>query len=149
MTRFFFVALALAALIGFANPQSASAQSEILGRWLPPEQDSVIEIYTCADLVCGRIAHLDDPVDEDGKPRIDNNNRDEALRGRPILGMELLDGFTRKDPGDYRGGRIYNPRDGKIYKAVMTLLADGTLKLRGYVGVPALGKTQIWTRPAN
>jgi uncharacterized protein (DUF2147 family) len=63
--------------------------------------------------------------------------------------MELLRGFTQKKPGTYRGGNIYNPRDGKLYKAVLTLMDDGTLKVRGYVGLPALGQTQFWIRSTD
>ena len=63
--------------------------------------------------------------------------------------MDLLTGFFSKKAGIYRGGRIYNPRDGNLYKAVLTLLDDGTLKVRGYVGVPAMGQTQVWTRSAD
>jgi uncharacterized protein (DUF2147 family) len=127
----------------------AVAQAEISGRWLPPEKDSVVEIYACGDLLCGRIAELAEPLDESGNPKVDTNNEDDAQRGRPLLGMELLNGFSRNGPGDFRDGEIYNPRDGKLYKAVLTLLEDGTLKVRGYVGVPLLGKTQIWTREAR
>ncbi|MEQ8248460.1 MAG: DUF2147 domain-containing protein [Alphaproteobacteria bacterium] len=137
-----------AASIWIAATTSAWAQADIMGRWVPPEQDSVIEVYPCGEQVCGRITHLNEPL-ADGKPKVDINNRDETLRSRPILGMQLLEGFVQKGPGDFREGRIYNPRDGKLYKAVITLLDDGTLKLRGYVGVPALGKTQIWNRPSD
>ncbi len=148
MTKNGLVALVSAVLVWFVLSAAASAQSEILGRWVPPEQDSVVEIYPCGEQLCGRITDLDEPL-ADGRPKVDINNREESLRGRPILGMELLAGFVRKGPGDFRDGHIYNPRDGKLYKAVLTLLEDGTLKLRGYVGVPALGKTQIWTRPTD
>ena len=149
LARYWILGLAAAIVFAGAAPQDVWAQSDVIGRWVPPEQDSIIEVYRCGDEVCGRIATLDEPMDDRGKPKVDRNNRDEALRGRPILGMELLSGFTSKKPGLYRGGRIYNPRDGKLYKAVLTLLDDGTLKIRGYVGVPALGQTQIWSPSAN
>ncbi len=136
-------------LLMVLEPHQAMAQSDVVGRWIPPEQDSVIEVYSCGNEVCGRIIKLDEPLDENGKPKVDRNNQDQALQGRPILGMELLSGFTQKKPGNYRGGKIYNPRDGKLYKAVLTLLDDGTLKIRGYVGVPALGQTRIWRRSAD
>jgi uncharacterized protein (DUF2147 family) len=133
-------------LSSIAMSHPALAQSSILGNWQPPERDSIVEIYVCEDKVCGRVVELDEPLDDDGNPKTDISNRDKALRSRPILGMELLAGFTMKEPGDYREGQIYNPRDGKLYKAVLTVRKDGTLKVRGYVGVPALGKTQIWVR---
>ena len=145
LARFWILGVAAAIMIAGVAPRDVWAQSDIVGRWVPPEQDSVIEVYRCGDEICGRIATLNEPMDESGKPRVDRNNRDETLRGRPILGMEMLNGFSSKKPGSYRGDRIYNPRDGKLYKAVLTLLDDGTLKIRAYVGVPALGQTQIWS----
>ena len=149
LAKFWIFGMAVAVVLAGAAPRDVWAQSDIIGRWVPPEQDSIIEVYQCGDEVCGRIATLNEPMDDDGKPKVDLNNRDEALQGRPILGMELLSGFSSKKPGSYRGGKIYNPRDGELYKAVLTLLDDGTLKIRGYVGVPALGQTQFWSRSAD
>ena len=45
----------------------------------------------------------------------------------------------------YEGGTILDPRDGSVYKAVMTLdPAKGILILRGYLGFEILGKNDIW-----
>ena len=133
--------LVAAALLSAAT--SALAE-EILGLW--DAGDSHVEIYACGDLLCGRIAELDEPLDEDGKEKLDKNNSEPALQSRPLLGMDLIAGFVRAGKKKWEDGTIYDPRDGKTYKCVMKLQRDGTLKVRGYVGIPLLGKTVVWTR---
>jgi len=118
---------------------------DILGLWDAGE--SHVEIYACGDRLCGRIAELDEPLDENGNPKLDTNNPDEALRSRPILGMDLIAGFEPKGAAKWRGGTIYDPRDGKTYQCAMSLKSDGTLEVRGYVGLAIFGKTVVWTRP--
>ena len=115
-----------------------------LGLWDAGE--SHIEIYHCGELLCGRIVALDEPLDEDGKTKRDDNNPDPALRTRPIMGMDLISGFSRKSDRRWVKGAIYDPRDGKIYKCKMALKKDGTLEVRGYVGLSLFGKTVVWTR---
>ena len=149
LARFWILGIMATIILAGAAPRDVWAQPDVIGRWVPAEQDSIIELYQCGDEMCGRILTLDEPLDDSGKAKVDRNNRDESLRGRPILGMDLLTGFSSKKAGSYRGGRIYNPRDGKLYKAILSLLDDGTLKIRGYVGVLALGQTQVWTRSAD
>ncbi|MDP6689178.1 MAG: DUF2147 domain-containing protein, partial [Alphaproteobacteria bacterium] len=46
----------------------------------------------------------------------------------------------------WNDGTIYNPEDGEIYSCTMTLVDGRTLKVRGDVGLPLFGKTQVWTR---
>ncbi len=116
---------------------------------MPPEMDSQYQIYDCGEgQVCGRITWLEVPNDENGVPQVDVNNIDVSLRGRPLLGMEFLIEFIvdERKHDKWKNGRIYNPRNGKTYKSTMQLDGENTLKVRGYVGVPLLGETQIWTR---
>ena len=68
---------------------------------------------------------------------------------QPILGLEILSGF-KEDPDKrnaYVDGKVLEAKSGKIYKGKANLSADGKrLRLRGYVGVSALGRTQVWIR---
>ena len=57
----------------------------------------------------------------------------------------MLKNFAYED-GEWSGGNIYNPSDGKEYKAYMKLKDKNTLSVRGYVGISLLGKTDTWTR---
>lgn len=133
----------VAATVSLLHCAAALADTPI-GLWEAGE--SHIEIYECGELLCGRIAALDEPLDAEGKPRIDVKNPDPALKGRPMLGMDLIAGFSRKSDKRWVGGTIYDPRDGETYKCRMTLQDDGTLEVRGYVGLAMFGKTVVWTR---
>jgi uncharacterized protein (DUF2147 family) len=68
------------------------------------------------------------------------------LKNQPIVGMKILRGL-RWDGGQYSGGEILDPEEGRFYRCSVRI-ADGgqKLELRGYVGIPLFGRTQIWTR---
>jgi len=67
-------------------------------------------------------------------------------KGAHIMGLTLFYGMKR-DGLKYRDGSVIDPRDGSIYHAQMELSEDGQdLSVRGYIGIPMLGKTQVWHR---
>ena len=68
---------------------------------------------------------------------------------KPILGLEILSGF-REDPNkpdSYIDGRVLEPTSGRIYKGKAVVSGEGKrLRMRGYMGVSALGRTVVWLR---
>lgn len=141
------IPLLLASAIHAQNPEA------IVGKWWNQEKEAQIEIYACESKYCGKIVWLrepnypaDDPKGMGGKPRIDRENPAPSKRGRPMLGMNLLWGFTYSGGNLWEGGQIYDPREGKTYKCKMTLETPDHLKVRGFIGISLIGKTNDWTR---
>jgi uncharacterized protein (DUF2147 family) len=134
--------LALMALPVFANKDSEA----ILGVWYNTEKSAKIEIYKCGDKFCGKIIWLKEPHDASGKPKVDKENPDEALKSRPVMGMNLLSNFEYSGDNEWEEGEIYDPENGKTYSCIMSLEDSGELKVRGYIGFSLMGRTVVWTR---
>ncbi len=67
----------------------------------------------------------------------------------PISGLLIIRG-AKKSPDNslrWEQGYILDPEDGKEYRVLLTLHADGrSLEVRGYIGTPLIGRTQVWRR---
>ncbi len=119
--------------------------NEILGLWLNHEKDAHIEVYKCGDYFYGKIIWLKNP-DEDGAPKKGKHNPDDALKGKPLLGLDMFSKFTYEGNKKWDDGKIYNPREGKTYSCYLNIKENGSLKVRGFIGLSIIGKTNYWTR---
>ena len=133
----------LAALV--AAPAAAQTPTPI-GVWLHDNKRIQVEIAPCGERLCGKLVWFRWPNDAAGLPLADVKNADPALRTRPLLGLTILRDLRRTGERTWEEGRIYNPDDGADYRALMTILADGSLRVRGYVIAPMFGKNFTWTR---
>ena len=124
--------------------QNSSAPT---GWWLDRTGRAGIMITACGNDLCGRIEWLRNPLNDAGVPKTDTKNKNPSLRSRTICGLPIVGNFVQAGSNSWSGGWIYNPDDGATYKSTMRLAADDTLHLRGYIGIPLLGKSEIWTRP--
>lgn len=118
----------------------------ILGKWVNPSGEGQIQVYKKGNLFFGKLAWLKLPNDETtGQPKVDSKNPNAALQSTPLLGLEILKGFKHDGENVYEDGTIYDPKNGKTYSCKMTL--DGNkLKIRGYIGISLLGRSEVWTR---
>ncbi|MBL7999776.1 MAG: DUF2147 domain-containing protein [Candidatus Kapabacteria bacterium] len=124
---------------------AADNPDAILGEWIVGTKKAKITIVKENGKYVGRITWLREPNDESGKPKMDTKNPDIAKQSRPILGMLILWDFEFDDD-EWVSGRIYAADDGKEYKCKMWMEGK-ELKVRGYVGISLLGRTDTWTRP--
>lgn len=121
---------------------AAHAATPIAGRYVTEDGSGVVAIAPCGQTVCGKLVTI--LKHRPGAASTDVNNKDASLRSRPILGMPILSGFT--DAGKDWRGTIYDPRNGKSYKSIVSRNADGTLEVKGCIAF--LCQTQVW-RPAK
>lgn len=145
MRAFAFALFALLLLVPDMRAEASGTASPV-GRWVTEGGTSHVEIYRCGEALCGRIAWLKEPIGKDGKPKRDSKNPDPARRAQTIEGLTFLWNFAAAAPGEWDGGRVYNPLDGDTYRARMRMLPDGRLELRGYVLLPLFGGSQRWER---
>lgn len=66
-------------------------------------------------------------------------------KNKSLKGVTIVKNLKNVGGNSYEGGTILDPKNGKSYK-LKGELAGNQLKLRGYIGVAALGRNQVWVR---
>lgn len=131
-------------VIALVAPASLTAQETVEGLWAGPS--ALVDVRADAsNRLSMVIVSLLDPLDDNGNPVRDMENPDDTLRGRPILGLNLLQNVTKD--GDRWEGKIYDPESGNTYSARIRV-KDGMLEMRGYIGSPIFGRTEKY-RPIS
>ena len=111
----------------------SESNNRFLGYWLTSA--SIVHVKDCEQSLCATIEHIFVDEGVDPKSILDENNRDKSLRSRPLVGVNLLDQFkfVDKDLTELKGGKIYDPGRGRIFKSNLYLLDNGNLKVEGCV----------------
>jgi uncharacterized protein (DUF2147 family) len=135
----FFKKAATLLFLLLALPAAAPPPATLIGRWLTANHQAVIQVTPCGANFCGRIVgiivrHAGDPMPLD-------------WHGRPQCGFIMLRTTRQISPAaaTHWAGTVQDPRDGSIYDAIIAVGPDGNLRLRGYLGLPLFGETQLWT----
>ena len=139
------------------TPLLAADADDLLDRWQTPESEdgqAHVEFTRKGGTYSGAIVWLEQPTypedDEKGmagQPKVDRENPDPKPRTRPVIGLAIAEGFTFDGDDLWKGGTIYDPANGKTYKCKIRIIDDGkTIKVRGFIGVSLLGRTELWTR---
>ena len=92
----------------------------------------------------GKIERIFPKPGDDPAPKCEKC--DGTRHNQPVLGMTILWNLT-KQGGEYQGGEILDPENGRIYQAKMKLIdGDKKLEVRGFIGFSLLGRSQVWLR---
>ena len=122
-----------------------SSQAQVLGNWATIDdgdgkEKSVVEIYEQQGKLFGKVVRL--------APTVKNPNCVKCtgeLKDKPLVGMVIIKDLTKTDNGG-KDGKVLDPNNGKVYTCYIELVEPDKLKLRGYIGAPAFGRTQYWYR---
>ncbi|CAN1485902.1 Domain of unknown function DUF2147 [Methylophilaceae bacterium] len=132
---------------------AGSVADDIHGLWINnkdvEKQKFAVMVEDCGKKLCGRLYWLKKPLTASGLPKRDKHNPNEALRDRPLCGLQILTGFQYVGDNTWNTGEIYNPDDGLTFSSSIKLAPEGALKIRGYVGISLFGKTLEWVRPTE
>jgi uncharacterized protein (DUF2147 family) len=125
------------------------AQSQtIIGKWktiddVTKQPKAVVEIYEKSAKLYGKIITILNP-DEQDKLCVKCTG---TQKSQPILGLLILK--ATPDGTDAAAGEILDPNNGKNYSCNITLESKNVLKIRAYIGLSIIGRTQYWQRIKN
>ena len=120
-----------------------------VGRWrtvddVTGKAKSIVTIWEENGKLYGRVQNLVNPDPKDPNPRCEDCTGDQ--KNKPVIGLRIL-WDLQKDGDGWSGGTILDPANGKTYKCELQLEDGGTkLKVRGFIGLSLLGRTQYWQR---
>lgn len=121
----------------------------LLGVWEPSNGRARVKIEKIGTKYYGKIVWLIEPNDpETGAPKTDKNNPDPSLKNAPLKGYRMLKDFVYQGNDTWTEGTIYDPLNGSTYSCTIKMKDANTLDIRGYIGVQALGRTDVWKRLA-
>jgi uncharacterized protein (DUF2147 family) len=123
----------------------ADLHSQVTGLWKVVDdadgiEKSIVEIYEYQNSYHGRIVKL---LETSKRTHCEKCFGD--LKGKPLTGMTII-WDLEKTPNGGKNGKVLDPGSGKIFSCSIELTSQDKLKLRGYLGVPSVGKTSYWNR---
>jgi uncharacterized protein (DUF2147 family) len=127
----------------------APSRSSPIGLWrtvddITGKVKSEVAIWEERGKLYGRIQKLVNPDPANPNPRCEDCTGEQ--KGKPVVGLRIL-WDLKKDRDGWSGGTILDPESGKTYKCLLSLQEGGTkLKVRGFMGISLLGRTQYWLR---
>ncbi|MEM7365086.1 MAG: DUF2147 domain-containing protein [Pseudomonadota bacterium] len=121
---------------------SAVEPDSLIGRFSFPEQPGLVEFYKKDGTYFGKIVDLPNPEATDA------NNQDESMRERRLVGVDMFTDLTfNASSGRWEDGTLYDARSGRTYRCrVWFEKGSDDLSVRGFIGTPLMGQTQVFPR---
>lgn len=137
--------LTVAAAIAMLTISNCALAAEAEGTWVSDDGGLKVRLSDCGGKLCGKVVWLGEPIDEaTGRPKTDKRNPDPAKRGRPLIGLKVVNDMKPNGPNTW-SGTIYNADDGNIYQAHLKIEDEHTAHLQGCV-LGVLCKSRTWQR---
>ncbi|MGZ3726966.1 MAG: DUF2147 domain-containing protein [Pseudobdellovibrio sp.] len=129
---------------------NAKAQTGIVGQWKTIDDEtnrpkSIVEIFEKDGTAYGKILKVFFYPGEPEHKTCEKCPGDK--KDQPIVGMQILSGLKKDSETKWVDGEVLDPKNGKTYSCKVELIEDGKkLKMRGFIGISLLGRTQVWER---
>jgi uncharacterized protein (DUF2147 family) len=120
-----------------------------VGLWIDHTGRGAVEIAPCDEGLCGHIVWMSQPLDNAGRPLVDQLNENKGLRNRPICGLQIIGGLQKMQDGSWDRGWIYDPEQGESFDVELRLRSPNVLQVTGYKGLKFLSETFQWKRAAQ
>ena len=149
MMRLRFISFASIMCATMVAVVTAHANGSITGEWLTLDDktgraNGAVEIVERNGEFVGYVRQVIPGPGENSDPLCEECPGE--FKGKRVNGLQIMWGLRRSDDG-YAGGHILDPDEGGVYRCNVTLSADGRqLQVRGYIGIPAFGRTHFWIR---
>jgi len=123
-----------------------SFSQTIFGKWRTIDDETgkekgIVEIFERNGKVFGRIIDILD-IEHKHHKCVKCEGED---KNKPILGLTIIKGM-KKNGNEYEGGKVLDPKNGKLYQCKISLDGKDKLIVRGYIGISLLGRSQTWVR---
>jgi uncharacterized protein (DUF2147 family) len=130
-------------------PLSAWAQSGPTGAWKTIDDNtgkerSIVRLAESNGEITGKVEKIF--YSERVKEGAVCEKCTDARKGKPVLGLQIMQGYKKTDdPDKFDSGEILDPDNGKTYRSTITVIDSGKkLQVRGYIG--PFFRTQTWVR---
>ncbi|MGN6394991.1 MAG: DUF2147 domain-containing protein [Mucilaginibacter sp.] len=143
---FFFIVVIFCSTVS-STAQTVKPAERICGKWENTEKSLIIRVYVEHNEFKAKILWY---ADTEGKPLdywTDRHNPNPALRGRKILGMQILRKLEyHPKTNTWENGMVYDSRHGREWNASAYIDKKGLMHVRGYWHFKFIGKTMTFFR---